>query len=139
MLLKKPINIEVELGFGSHLVGLAHQVKEQAYKLTKPLYRNPYLDRSKRGKNQKGLEFEKICKWYLLNSPFYKKQIKNVWLWSEWKDRWSNQDRGIDLIAETKSGEIWAIQAKAYDSKNQIPKSDIDSFLSEKAYKLNKS
>ena len=81
--------------------------------------------------NQKGLEFEKICKWYLLNSPFYKKQIKNVWLWSEWKDRWSNQDRGIDLIAETKSGEIWAVQAKAYDSKNQIPKSDIDSFLSE--------
>ena len=69
--------------------------------------------------NQKGLEFEKICKWYLLNSPFYKKQIKNVWLWSEWKDRWSNQDRGIDLIAETKSGEIWAVQAKAYDSKNQ--------------------
>ncbi len=81
--------------------------------------------------NKKGLEFEKICKWYLLNSPFYKKQVKNVWLWSEWKDRWSNQDRGIDLIAETKSGEIWAIQAKAYDSKNQIPKSDIDSFLSE--------
>ena len=81
--------------------------------------------------NQKGLEFEKICKWYLLNSPFYKKQIKNVWLWNEWKDRWSNQDRGIDLIAETKSGEIWAVQAKAYDSKNQIPKSDIDSFLSE--------
>ena len=60
--------------------------------------------------NQKGLEFEKICKWYLLNSPFYKKQIKNVWLWSEWKDRWSNQDRGIDLIAETKSGEIWAVR-----------------------------
>ena len=54
MLLKKPINIEVELGFGSHLVGLAHQTKEEAYKLTKPLYRNPYLDRSKRGKNQKG-------------------------------------------------------------------------------------
>jgi superfamily II DNA or RNA helicase len=81
--------------------------------------------------NKKGLEFEKICKWYLLNSPFYKKQIKNVWLWNEWKDRWSNQDRGIDLIAETKSGEIWAVQAKAYDSKNQIPKSDIDSFLSE--------
>ena len=43
-----------DLGFGSDLVGLAHQTKEQAYKLAKPLYRNPYLDRSKRGKNQKG-------------------------------------------------------------------------------------
>lgn len=64
--------------------------------------------------NQKGLEFEKICKSYLLNSPFYKKQIKNVWLWSEWKDRWSNQDRGIDLIAETKSGEIWTDRQRAY-------------------------
>jgi superfamily II DNA or RNA helicase len=54
----------------------------------------------------------------------------HVWLWNEWPERWS-LDAGIDLVAETTTGELWAIQAKAYDPSYSITKHDIDTFLSE--------
>lgn len=42
-------------------------------------------------------------------------------------------EAGIDLVAETHDGRLWAIQAKAYDPEYSIKKVDIDSFLSESA------
>jgi superfamily II DNA or RNA helicase len=53
-----------------------------------------------------------------------------VWLWDEWPGRWA-ADAGIDLVAETMTGSLWAIQAKAYDAAYAIKKVDVDSFLSE--------
>ena len=77
-----------------------------------------------------GKQFEKLCKYFLLNSPVYKNELKAVWLWNEWPGRWTDKDLGIDLVAKTLGGEYWAIQAKCYNPKYAINKGDIDSFLS---------
>jgi predicted helicase len=63
---------------------------------------------------RRGREFERICGWYLLNAPEYRTQVRKVWLWDEWPGRWA-ADAGIDLVAETTEGALWAVQAKAYD------------------------
>lgn len=78
----------------------------------------------------RGKEFERICAWYLHNAPEYRSQLRRVWLWNDWPERWA-ADAGIDLIAETVAGDLWAIQAKAYGSAYAIKKADLDSFLSE--------
>ena len=64
--------------------------------------------------NARGRLFEHVCKWYLENDPSYRRQVRTVWLWNDWPERWG-PDAGIDLVAETRSGELWAIQSKAYD------------------------
>ena len=78
----------------------------------------------------KGRAFERLCRWYLESAPEYRPLIRRVWLWNEWPGRWG-ADAGIDLIAETKSGEVWAVQAKAYSPSYTVKKADVDSFLSE--------
>ena len=83
--------------------------------------------------NERGREFEEICRWFLLNDPVYNAQIEKVYLWDEWPGRWG-PDAGIDLIAKAKDGKIWAIQAKAYDPQYPIKKADVDSFLSESSH-----
>ena len=77
-------------------------------------------------------EFERICKWYLLNVPEYHSQVRRIWQWSEWPGAWG-RDAGIDLVAEQHDGGLWAIQAKLYDPAYAIKKADVDSFLSESA------
>lgn len=79
---------------------------------------------------KRGYVFEHFCKWYLENDPRYALQLKKVWLWRDWPDNWG-RDKGIDLIAETHNGELWAIQAKAYDAAYSITKNDVDTFLNE--------
>ncbi len=83
---------------------------------------------------KRGKQFEHVCKWYLLNDPEYKALIKRVWLWNEWTGSWG-VDAGIDLVAETVTGDLWAIQSKAYDAKYSITKADVDTFLSESSRK----
>jgi len=78
----------------------------------------------------RGDQFEKLCKWYLENEPRYRRLLARVWPWQEWPER-RGPDAGIDLVAETVDGELWAIQAKCYDADYDIKKRDIDSFLSE--------
>ncbi len=77
-------------------------------------------------------EFERICRWFLLNAPEYRARIRNVWLWSDWPGAWG-RDAGIDLVAQEHDGGLWAIQAKLYDPAYAIKKADVDSFLSESA------
>jgi superfamily II DNA or RNA helicase len=82
--------------------------------------------------DRRGREFERICRWYLQNAAEYRSRVRHVWLWDEWPGRWA-ADAGIDLVAETLGGDLWAVQAKAYDPSYAIKKADIDSFLSESA------
>ncbi len=77
-----------------------------------------------------GGDFEWLCQWFLLNAPRYRGQFDQVWLWKDWPDRWGT-DAGIDIVARTRAGELWAIQAKADHPDRAIPKREIDSFLSE--------
>ena len=79
---------------------------------------------------ERGDEFEHLCKWFLENDPIYATQLEKVWLWDEWPDRWG-PDAGIDLVARTKQGGLWAIQAKHYAPASTVSKADLDSFLSE--------
>jgi superfamily II DNA or RNA helicase len=78
----------------------------------------------------RGRQFERVCRWYLLNDPAYSLMLREVWLWDDWPGRWGS-DAGIDLVAETTEGEVWAIQAKCYGKQYAVKKADIDSFLSE--------
>lgn len=77
-----------------------------------------------------GDAFERLCKFYLESAPKYRGVFKKVWRWKDWPRRWG-PDTGIDLIAETVNGDIWAIQAKGINPNRSIPKSELDSFLSE--------
>jgi superfamily II DNA or RNA helicase len=77
-----------------------------------------------------GRDFEWLCKWYLENAAIYRGQFRKVWRWGDWPDRWG-RDCGIDLIAETHDGEVYAIQCKAVSQEHTVTKAEIDSFLSE--------
>ena len=77
---------------------------------------------------RRGREFERICAWYLRNAPEYRGLFRKVWLWKDWPGA-KAPDAGIDLVAEEHGGDLWAIQAKAYDPNYAIKKKDVDSFL----------
>jgi predicted helicase len=78
----------------------------------------------------KGRRFEELTRWYLQHAPEYRHLIEYVYAWSEWPGRWG-ADAGIDLVAVLHTGELWAVQAKAYAPEHSVRKSDVDSFLSE--------
>ena len=91
-------------------------------------FRNSFPESS----NEKGERFEIfLSEWMFKNHPVLSSQFKKVWRFSEWPKAWSQKDLGTDLIAEDQHGKICAIQAKFYKEKNSIPKSHIDSFLSD--------
>lgn len=82
----------------------------------------------------KGDKFERLVKAYLSTEPEWTARFDNVWLWSEWPDRGSRTDTGIDLVAERRDGEgLAAIQCKFYAPGHRVAKSDIDSFISASA------
>ena len=88
------------------------------------------LIRNERDAAHVGRGFEWLCKWYLENAPLYRGLFRKVWRWVDWPDRWG-RDCGIDLIAETTDGSLWAIQCKAVSPEHHVSKSEVDSFLSE--------
>lgn len=67
---------------------------------------------------QKGDLFEKLVKAYLQLDPEYASKLKHVWLQREVPQAVAKKlklpatDQGIDIIAETCDGEIWAVQCK---------------------------
>ena len=85
----------------------------------------------KRSNREMGDNFEKLIVAYLRAEPIYSDRFSDVWLWSEWSDRFgAGQDVGIDIVArEALTGEYCAIQCKFYLPEHTIQKSDIDSFF----------
>ena len=67
---------------------------------------------------QKGDLFEELVKAYLLLDPEYATKLRHVWLHREVpslvrdKIKLPSADKGIDLVAQTKEGDFWAIQCK---------------------------
>ncbi|MFN2490118.1 MAG: Helicase associated domain protein [Actinomycetota bacterium] len=90
------------------------------------------LSRLSDDRNIRGDQFERICRWFLTSDPVYRRKVRRVRLWKDWPGR-SGRDLGIDLVAETCDGSLWAIQAKAYQQDEWISKRDIDSFLTASA------
>ena len=77
----------------------------------------------------RGKQFERIAKWWLTQDPIRSLDVKQAWLWEEWPER-SGPDIGIDIVAEMFDGTLCAIQAKCFDENRDIPKSELDSFVS---------
>jgi len=73
----------------------------------------------------RGRQFEYLCEWLLTNDPLYAHELARVWRWDDWPGRWG-RDAGIDLVAKDRQGGLWAIEAKAYDEKYSVKKSDIE-------------
>ena len=79
----------------------------------------------------RGKQFEKFCKWYLENDPYWKNEVDVVWLWEDYPDRWANKDLGVDLVFRDKDKNIWAVQAKCYDPDYYIKYEDMATFIAE--------
>ena len=78
---------------------------------------------------RRGKQFEKAVKYLLQNDPKHKRRFKHVWLWDEFPER-TGPDIGIDVVAQGHDNSLCAIQAKCFDPGRDIPKSEIDSFIS---------
>lgn len=81
----------------------------------------------------RGRLFEELSAWWLVNDPTWSRKIDRVWLWEEFPEA-DGPDVGIDLVALV-GDEYWAVQCKCVDSESQIPKKQLDSFLSASASK----
>ena len=74
---------------------------------------------------EKGDLFEELTKAYLILEPKYACKLKHVWLGREIpqavakKLKLPSTDYGIDIVAETLSGEFWAVQCKYRQDSNQ--------------------
>ncbi len=87
-------------------------------------------------KKEKGHIFELLSKYYLLINPIYRTKLKDIWLLKEVPNNIKeylnlpDNDEGIDLIAQTKDNEYWAIQCKyRTDEDSSIIRDDIATFL----------
>ena len=75
-----------------------------------------------------GLRFERMFRAALLNHPGeFRDTFAHVWLWDDWPGR-DGPDSGIDLVAEDRDGNEWAIQCKNYFN-TQVKTKDVNSFL----------
>jgi len=85
--------------------------------------------------HMRGKQFERLVKWWLTQDPIWSRKIQKVWLWDEWPD-YPGRDIGIDLVAEMTDGTLCAVQAKCFDEKRDIPKSELDSFISAASHRI---
>ena len=92
----------------------------------------PLLGKLSLDQQVRGRQFEELSRWFFANDRLYQRQLRRIWLWQDWPGRWG-ADAGIDLVAEAESGDLWAIQAKAYDPRYTITRPDVDTFLAESA------
>src|SRR5262249_2039460 len=73
---------------------------------------------------EKGAAFERLVQVYLRTTPEYRTELQHVWLLREVPPDICRQinlpsrDEGVDLIARTRRGDYWAIQAK-FRSRDQ--------------------
>lgn len=78
-----------------------------------------------------GTYFEELTVRYLTNEPAYRDLYREVLTYADWaaKQGIDKRDVGIDLVAETRSGEAHAIQCKLYAADYRMQKADLDSFF----------
>lgn len=80
---------------------------------------------------EQGTYFEELTVAFLKNEPAYRELYRSVEPYAAWAERHSldKRDAGIDLVAESFSDEIHAIQCKLYAPDYRVQKGDIDSFF----------
>ena len=81
-----------------------------------------------------GKLFEKFVKWFLVNEPYWKTQISQIWLWDDYPKKFdivpSGEDLGIDILFLDIEDKLWAVQAKHYVDTPSISQAKVTSFLS---------
>lgn len=80
---------------------------------------------------EKGTYFEELILCYLRNEATYKDLYAHTWTYADWAKQQGidARDTGIDLVAQTTTGEYHAIQCKLYAEDYRLQKGDIDSFF----------
>ncbi|MCL2604800.1 MAG: DEAD/DEAH box helicase family protein [Defluviitaleaceae bacterium] len=83
-------------------------------------------------KRDKGTRFERLMRAFLLTDPKYAHQLKHCWLWEDFfaRGELGGTDTGIDIVAQTRNGEFWAVQCKLRDESHYTTKPEVDTFLS---------
>ncbi|WQZ07263.1 DEAD/DEAH box helicase [Helicobacter pylori] len=76
----------------------------------------------------KGSLFEKLSKHFLLEHDSAN-EYESIDLWSDWKLKGKERDRGIDIVIQTTSKEYIAVQCKFH--QNSISLNDISTFLTQ--------
>jgi predicted helicase len=69
-----------------------------------------------------GTYFEELTIAFLRNEPFYKALYREVMTYAEWagKRGLDKRDSGIDVVAETATGDVHAIQCKLYSPDYEL-------------------
>ena len=79
----------------------------------------------------KGSHFERLMQAFLRTEPQYAELYDEVWRWSEYPERGTRVDTGVDLVARSRdTGELTAIQCKFFAPTTTVTKPMLDSFLS---------
>ena len=80
---------------------------------------------------EKGTYFEELILCYFRNEASYRDLYSDVWTYAQWAETkgLDKRDTGIDLVAQTATGELHAIQCKLYAEDHRLQKSEIDSFF----------
>lgn len=93
------------------------------------------LGRSEAAKKRKGDMFERLVQLLLQHRPEYACQLADVWLYAEIPETVKRRlnlpakDRGVDLLARTKDGQYWTVQAKyRTDPTGTIPYGELGTF-----------
>lgn len=88
---------------------------------------------------EKGDYFENLVVWYLKNSPIYKNLInpEKIYLFNDWEhpEKWV-VETGVDIVAETNYGDLWAIQAKGYQPETNLNIGHIRNWLNDSSRKI---
>jgi predicted helicase len=84
-----------------------------------------------RTNREAGTYFEDLTVAFLRTEPAFKELYRTVEPYAAWAARrgLDKRDTGIDLVAETVTGEVHAIQCKLYAADYKLQKADIDSFF----------
>jgi superfamily II DNA or RNA helicase len=92
-------------------------------------------DAATKASKRKGDVFERLVQLLLQHDPEFACQLADVWLYREIPETVKRRlnlpakDRGVDLLAKTKRGEYWTVQAKyRADPKGSIPYGELGTF-----------
>ena len=90
-----------------------------------------HLRATARTHREAGTYFEELTVAFLRTEPAYRELYATVETHAAWAARHGldQRDTGIDLVAETVTGEVHAIQCKLYAEDHRVQKADIDSFF----------
>ncbi|MDR3203520.1 MAG: DEAD/DEAH box helicase family protein, partial [Deltaproteobacteria bacterium] len=85
-----------------------------------------------RSETDMGSRFERLMVNFIKTYPLYEQyNFKKVWLWKEYPHPQAQNriDTGIDIIAETESGQYWAVQCKFLGQNDYLNTEGIDTFF----------